>query len=313
MLLAEFLTISGGTVNTRAVLIALVCLLLPAVSFSQTFTYTSLTYPGAYVTFANGINASGEIVGAYQTDTTCNPQYLPVPNCTTHGFTYFNGSYSSYDAPDSISTYITGVNDYGDIVGIYTSSDNNVHGFLLEHNGSFQTLDQQNQQSLTTVPMGVNKSLTVAGMLYGAQNPHSGFVWTKGNFSVTSPSFDGGYRGIANNGAVVGQIFLHDFWKGYLKSASDKDVFAFHSDTYFSGVNNRGDIVRVTGANSYFVAHVEANEGGTDKEVTPKYVSVAFPGAGFTKANAINANDAIVGDWNYTVGGCACGFLATRQ
>jgi len=302
-------------VSMRLVQITIFCLIVTGVSRAKVFTYTSFHYPGAFATFANGIDDAGEIVGAYQTDSNCNPQYLPVPNCTTHGFIYLNGSFTAYDVRGSISTDITGINDYGDIVGIYTSRDNKVHGFLRQHDGSFQTLDEKNQSNLTTVPMGVNKSLTVAGMLYSifGQNPSSGFVWSKGKFTVTGATFDGGYRGISNNGMVAGQIFGHDFWDGYLKSGTDHDVFVFHRDSYFSGVNDRGDIVRVSGPTSYFAGRVEANEAADDKEVKPKYIPIVFPGAGFTFANAINANDVIVGSWNYTAGGCACGFVAVPK
>jgi uncharacterized membrane protein len=287
-------------------------LLVPA-SLAQTFKYTKLQYPAAFATFANGISANGQIVGAYQTDSTCNPLYLPVPNCKTHGFRY-KGSFKSYDVPGSISTDITGVNDSGDIVGVFSTPDSNVHGFILKHNGMLHRLDKKNQLNLTTVPMGVNNSLVVAGMLYSifGQNPSSGFMWSKGKFTVTGSSFDGGYRGISNDGVVVGQVFQSDFWDGYLKLGSDRDIFGFHADTYFSGVNDHADIVRVTGQNSYFAEHV-GEKAADGRPLALGFIRVRFPRSGFTYANAININDAIVGSWNYTGGGCACGFLAVRQ
>ena len=41
------------------------------------------------------------------------------------------GTYTQIDYPGSIVTYLTGVNDTGDIVGYYADSDGVAHGFIL--------------------------------------------------------------------------------------------------------------------------------------------------------------------------------------
>src|SRR2546427_11655363 len=47
---------------------------------------------------------------------------------------------STFDAPQSIRTLISGINQQGSFVGNYTDTNNRVHGFLMS-NGSFTTID----------------------------------------------------------------------------------------------------------------------------------------------------------------------------
>lgn len=298
--------------TARILPISIVCLAVFEIAAAQTtFKYASITFPGASATSANGINNSGEIVGAFTTTANCTPTFYPVANCTTHGFTDVNGTFSQIDVTGAMNTVVNGVNDLGDLVGTYMSSDGNVHGFLLSHNGTLQTLDDPNAPSgLTTIPMGINRSGAVAGMLYTifGQNPNNGFLWSAGTFTQSSVSFDGGYRGIANNGTIVGQVFLRDFWNGYFDQANDQDAFLLKFDTFTTGVNNHSDIVGYTGSSAYFAANVEANEGTGDTETRPKFVPIVPPGAQSTIANDVNDNDAIVG--SYVSSNCQCGFLA---
>jgi hypothetical protein len=71
-----------------------------------------------------------------------------------------NGSYSTLDVPDAISTYAYGINDCGQIVGQYVDADNNFHGFLRDVDGSYSTLDVPG--AISPMPMG----LTTLGRLW---------------------------------------------------------------------------------------------------------------------------------------------------
>jgi hypothetical protein len=47
-----------------------------------------------------------------------------------HGFVYEKGVYTSIDVPGSTLTFVTGINQQGDIVGNYLDRQNVQHGFV---------------------------------------------------------------------------------------------------------------------------------------------------------------------------------------
>jgi uncharacterized membrane protein len=75
-------------------------------NFTQS-TYTTLNDPAATIgTFANGINATGQIVGSYLSD-------------AYHGFLLSGGKYTTLDDPlGTDGTFVNGINDIGQIVVI---------------------------------------------------------------------------------------------------------------------------------------------------------------------------------------------------
>ena len=82
----------------------------------------TIAFPGASATQAFGLNDNGEVVGTYTTGT--------GNNAVTHGFTWWNGTFTTVDYPMASSTTINGVNDEGDIVGFYTDAKTNTDGFV---------------------------------------------------------------------------------------------------------------------------------------------------------------------------------------
>ena len=111
----------------QALRIVLSCITLLSAMYAQTvtngaFKFTSVNFPGAFGTNANGVNVNGEIVGSY----------LPTSSGPTRGFMYLNGKFTKVNIAGSTSTSVNGVNDFGDMVGTYTKSDNSIHGFLIK-------------------------------------------------------------------------------------------------------------------------------------------------------------------------------------
>src|SRR5438477_20441 len=68
-------------------------------------TFRSLDFPGASHTALSDVNDSGEIVGSYQDAT------------GEHGFKFSGGRFATFDSSQFI--FPTGINNRGDIVGIY--------------------------------------------------------------------------------------------------------------------------------------------------------------------------------------------------
>jgi len=79
---------------------------------------TILSFPGATVTEALGLNNLGQVVGTY-TDAAGNPQ----------GFIYSGGVFTPLNDPGAIQTTVNGINNFGHIVGFALENGNTV-GFV---------------------------------------------------------------------------------------------------------------------------------------------------------------------------------------
>ena len=124
-------------------------------------------------TVANGINNLGQIVGTYYDS-----------NGLTHGFLYSNGTYTTLDDPLAVSvsqvvsrfsgTQATGINNLGQIVGVYFDSSNVSHGFLYS-NGTYTTITDPLVGS--SFPYGTTVSgINDAGQIVGQYEDSSGYT-----------------------------------------------------------------------------------------------------------------------------------------
>jgi len=301
-------------------------LFLTSQAFPQ-FTYKAVNVSGATSTQVRGINSAGEMVGFYRTTSlfSCTDYTLQVPNCAVHGFKVVGGTLTKVMVPNSVSTAITGVNDYGDFVGFYQKLDGTYHGFLWLHTNIIKTLNYPNT-SLSTVPIGVNNSLVVVGGLWSINSvgtfANGGFVWANGKFSSINLGTEGctdctSINGISDNNIVVGQAFRNDFWNGFLKAGADDDFRGGKnkgSDTFANGVNNATDIVGFNFQQGYFAKHIELNEGTNDStEVVPGFIKVLFPNSAFTIPFGLNSVRAVVGTYGKNDGTGLHGFVATAN
>ena len=86
--------------------------------------YTTLTVPGAIYTIGNGINNEGVVTGLY-----VNPE---PPSDSHHGFIWSQGKFITVDAnvPGSIGTEWIGLNDLGDLAGIYWDTNYMAHAVI---------------------------------------------------------------------------------------------------------------------------------------------------------------------------------------
>ena len=82
------------------------------------YVFTTIDYPGATFTVANGINSTGQIVGS-------------INGTRGGGFLYSGGSFSTINYPGlrAYGTVANGINDCGQIVG-YFQEDTGVQAFL---------------------------------------------------------------------------------------------------------------------------------------------------------------------------------------
>ena len=127
-----------------------VALLAGAAVPGPAFQFTSINFPGAVLTEAEGINPGGTIVGLYVDS-----------NGKQHGFLLSGGNFSSIDYPGASATIAFGINPGGDIVGDWNDGKGNgtasIHGFLLS-GGTFSEVQFPGYRALS--PEGSARTAT---------------------------------------------------------------------------------------------------------------------------------------------------------
>ena len=308
-----------------------ICLLLLCSPLFAQFTYAPIDVPDAMATEVRGLNVHGEVAGLYHT-TLCSDGNLQIPGCPSKGFKFVNGAYIKLMVPKSLSTAITGLNDNGDLVGLYTimktgCSQPVTHGFIWYHQNIIRTIDAPGTgscSSFETVPMGINNAGTVVGRVIGSGTsgsfPSGGFVWVNGKFSPMDPQSPGAagpccgsVNGIANNGFISGSVFQSDFFMAWFKDGKDEDFYKSNptgGDTIGTGVNSNSDVVGFSSfSGGYFAKHIELNEGTNDEnEVSPSFIKVLFPGSQVTYPFSVNDLRWVGG--TYVEGSDTHGFIA---
>lgn len=105
----------------------------------------------AGTTIANSLSNNGVIVGEYTAPTSISICPVPVP--FAHGFVRdADGSFTAIDVPGAVATSARGVDDSGNIVGVYVtipastttcspSAVVNAHGFVRDAHGDYTTFD----------------------------------------------------------------------------------------------------------------------------------------------------------------------------
>jgi len=135
-------------------------------------TYTSFDYPGGSEdTGAWGINSAGDIVGGYGD-----------ASGVGHGFLLSGGTYTSFDFPGAVVTVGFAINDSGDIVGLYCTTNPCIsditmgaQGFLLSQ-GVFTTIAIPGEAF--TYAAGINNNGVVVGTYGDAAGLVAGFMAT---------------------------------------------------------------------------------------------------------------------------------------
>jgi probable HAF family extracellular repeat protein len=149
------------------------------------------------LTYANGLNNSGDVVGFYKATVTLKDGSTAVAE---HGFVYSDGNYQSldylpavYDVTTGSSTTLpTAINDKGQIVGWYLDSGRQQHGFLYDPNSGWTAIDYPGV--IGTQALGINNNGQIVGHITCSQsNPcanglvYAGFVANPVAASVVDP------------------------------------------------------------------------------------------------------------------------------
>ena len=150
-------------------------------------TFTQFDFPG-WESDARGINASGSIVGVYNSS-----GLLP-----THGFTRTGtDTYATLDYPGALYTFLWGINDAGTISGSFIAPNDPYffdRGFVYSK-GVFTRIDFPG--AFETNVMGINNNEDMTGSYLLAGGVVNSFVYTQGRIRAFS------YPGATNTRAIA--------------------------------------------------------------------------------------------------------------
>jgi probable HAF family extracellular repeat protein len=277
-------------------------IVLAALSRAQgkegTFVFSTIDFPGATFSNAQGVNAGGDVVGFY-TDQAGK----------THGFIYSGGNFQSVDYPDARSTQLRGIGPSGDVVGAYQRQNESgavpIHGFLLTRHGDFQSIDYPGHQN--TIAQRILPDGTILGCYHDADTMGTmhGMVVSRRGFDAIAEATTM-HNGATPDGRLIVGLFtdmMDNRGKGYLFNGSRFTPFEVPGATSTAAwdINPAGVVVGVyRDAGGLF--HGFTYDGQS-------FGRVDMPGATATRVFGINASGDLVGAYVDT-GGRTHGFLA---
>ena len=244
-------------------------------------------------------------------------------------------NFTTIDFPGGNSTQGRGINQQGDVVGIYTDPGTGlIRGFRLS-GGTYSKIDFPG--AAQTFPRGINKKKDIVGFFIDSNGVFHGFLLNSGGFhQIDVPgSLGGTVRAIADNGLMVGDTpFDNITFECFVLKNGIYSTFSFPGQNvnFCEGISKRGDVLGAytNGSDFTFVRRlgrftlisvpnpigmndldqVVGGSGGSGYMADIGTVTIVNPpGATSAVARGINVKGVIVG--NYTASGVAHGFIAT--
>lgn len=315
------LAFTGGALAMIACVLVLSAFVYPVKANSSgttdSFAFFSIDAPCvgcpggvATQTVVNGIDAAGDVVGAY----------LDAQG-QQHGFLLSGGHFTTIDVPGALATNARGIGPGGDIVGNYVASPgtsvSDIKGFLYDHG------------TLTTVtfpghPGAIVARITPDGTMYGCFHDFDvmgsmfSAVWSRsGNTSLaagggelsdpTASVPDSMHGGATPDGSTVVGFYTDmatGHQHGYIVQAGSLQSYDVPGSTRTAiwDINASADFVGLYRDST-------GTHGFLQPSDTLAPISIDFPGATATMAFGINSGGAVVGQYR-DAGGVTHGFLA---
>ena len=131
--------------------------------------FTTFDPPGATGSETSVVSLVGVVAGSYDT--------APEPTCTTQclGYLLAYGHYTTIQYPGSSFTFAGGANIWNTVVGIYTDSAGNGHGYI-ENGGAYTSFDYPGASF--TEASGINALGVIVGIFVDSAGNVHGFVRT---------------------------------------------------------------------------------------------------------------------------------------
>jgi YD repeat-containing protein len=293
---------------------------------SISYSYKTITINGSARSELNGVNASGAYAGEGLNSTYTGIR-LFVASPSGH-LTFYRLPFADLDTTAAFYESAAGMDNAGDVVGIWTDTDGRTHGFERQANGKISEIDDPSASDVNnagTEVEGISPDGTViVGGYYDSNLALHGFLLEGGTFTTydvpgaadTVVDFDnrgtyGGYY-VSSTGAIFGFYVL----RGQLHTVATPGEAspAAGTGTELTGVSADGTLfgtVFPAGEPAYGFSLAD----GTYSTITdPNQVGTTDLDG--TAVNSANAAGVVVGGYTYTagtstVGGLVTGFIAT--
>jgi probable HAF family extracellular repeat protein len=216
-------------------------------------------------------------------------------------------TFTTIDVPGALATNVDGINTNGDMVGGYSDSTSDGHGFLYS-NGAFTLFDYPGQYR--TYPWGITDSMVISGSAWADDASNIvGFLYSGNTFTtiMAAGKADTSVHGINNSEMVVGGAGVGlEATQGFeLSGTKFKNVTppGSYTSVYATAINNMSQIVGWTsGATS---AGYYYNRG--------KFKTISVPSSTMTSVWGLNDSGVIVGWYEACSPSCAFhGFVYLR-
>lgn len=169
-------------------------------------------YPGAVETYANEVNANGDVVGDF---------YLPDESYFS-GYVLLKGVFTRIQFPGAIETFALGINSLGQVVGLYRMENPGPYRGYLWQDGVFSEVAIPGATSLSMI--AINDSGTIVGGFSDEASVAHGFVWRAGvltQIDVSGAQDQTAAHGINARGAIVGSyVDQQSMWRGFVLDKS---------------------------------------------------------------------------------------------
>lgn len=165
----------------------------------------TFSYPGAFITFAEGINSAGTVTGVFIEDLDLGP------------FGAFIKQGDQYDAitiPDYTEVIATDINDAGVVVGGAYNALGDESGYIFE-NGEITIVDHPDGD---TELSAINNLGVVVGSVFPIGEPARTFFYEDGEFTDINLPDIGEFAawGLNDAGVLVGTYFQDDEVLGFI-------------------------------------------------------------------------------------------------
>jgi uncharacterized membrane protein len=285
----------------RATLCVLWLLCTGSLFAQNPYTYSPIDYPGAIVTRAFDINDAGTITGVVR-----------LPGQPNHGFVLRQGRFTELPAPDPDASFraARGLNDRGDVVGLFTlNADDSEHGFLIS-GGTKVRLDFPG--AAVTDAWGINNRGSIVGSFVDGSDVLHGWVRRGGTYiQIDVPSaLDTVAFGVNDREQVVGGWDTdptpvgHGFLLDQGRVVSYDVPVTVGTGNQLNRINDVGDIIGIFQDNNAEL-HGFVLRGG----LKGTFIQLDFPGGTHTYPWGINNVGQIVGRYSDS-SGIDHGFLA---
>jgi uncharacterized membrane protein len=273
----------------------------PKKPIASGYTYSLLSIPGTVTTYLSGINLGVtnpkmEIVGGGSE----GGALVRVAGKKTITETYKPVNYPHISGED---TTANGINDAGQIVGLYVDGLGVYHGYELS-GGKYTTLNVPFTGATGTSAFGINNSGEIVGQWSDATGNFHSFSLVGGTYTaIDYPGAD--YteaNAINSNGDIVGAYGVNGTFYGFLLSGGTYTSFSVPGaiGTGAFGINDAGDIV----GESCVTKECETTSEGAQGFLLSGgvFTTIAMPGEAWSFALGINNNGVILSEYQDATG-----------